>query len=150
MIKLIKPLISIIAGVFLLLNFAGCRQTDKSKILKQYKYDSAKIVSNEIFKKKLDTWVKEGVICYGIVIVNDASGLPLRIKEVNAKVISIQSDKIRMKSLEDIVMAPIKGCTKHSITKGEEWEETEGDLFQTKEESIKFIDTKYPGLRLKQ
>jgi hypothetical protein len=145
-----KLLISIIAGVILLLNMAGCGQSNKSKILEQYIFDESKSGSNEMFKNKLDTWVKEGVTCYGIVIVYNESGLPIRIKEVNAKVISIQSDKIKMKSLEDIVMAPIKGCTKFSITKGEDWDEKEGDLFQTKEEAIKFIDTNYPGLRMKQ
>ncbi len=145
-----KLLISIIAGILLLLNMAGCGRSDKSKILEQYKYDDSKSVSKGIIEQKLGTWVKEGVTCYGIVIVNSENGLPIRIKEVNAKVISIQSDKIRMKSLEDIVMAPVKGCTKFSITKGEDWDETEGDLFQTKEEAIKFIDTKYPGLRIKE
>lgn len=145
-----KQLILIIAGVLLLLNISGCVQSDKSKILAQYKYDESKIITNEVIPHKLDSWVKEGVTCYGIVIVNDESGLPIRIKEVNAKVISIQSDKIRMRSLEDIVAGPIKGCTKFSIRNGEDWDEIEGDLFQTKEEAIKFIDTKYPGLRMKE
>ena len=145
-----KLLISFIAGVILLLNMWGCGQSDKSKILAQYKYDESKITTNEIIPHKLGSWVKEGITCYGIVIVHDESGYPLRIKEVNAKVISIQSDKIKMRSLEDVVMAPVKGCIKFSIRNGEDWDEIEGDLFQTKEEAIKFIDTNYPGLRMKE
>lgn len=144
-----KQLILIIAGVLLLLNISGCGQSDKSKILEQYKYDESKSVTNELIPKKLGSWIKVGITCYGIVIVHDESGFPLRIKEVNAKVISIQSDKIKMRSLEDVVMAPVKGCIKFSIRNGEDWDEIEGDLFQTKEEAIKFIDTNYPNLRVK-
>lgn len=144
-----KPLISFIAGVLLLLNISGCGQNDKSKILEQYKYDVSKSSSTEIIHKKLGSWVKVGITCYGIVIVYNESEIPLRVKEVNAKVISIQPDRVKMKSLENIVMAPVKGCTKFSLSKGEDWDETEGDLFQTKNEAIKFIDTYYPGLRMK-
>lgn len=144
-----KQLILNIAGVLLLLNIWGCGQSDQSKILAQYKYDESKSVSNKIITKKIGAWIKVGIICYGIVIVHDESGLPIRIKEVNSKVLSIQPNKIRMKSLEDIVMTPIKGCTKFSITKGEDWDEKDGDLFQSKEEAIKFIDANYPGLRMK-
>lgn len=144
-----KQLILIIAGVLLLLNITGCGQRDKSKILEKYKYDESKSSLNEIIHNKLGSWVKEGITCYGIVIVHDESGYPLRIKEVNAKVISIQPDKIKMKSLENINLSPVVGCDKFTLKEGEDWDEIEGDLFQTKEEAIKFIDTYYPNLRVK-
>lgn len=144
-----KQLILIIAGALLLLNISGCGQPDKSKILEQYKYDESKIVSKEMIPKNLGSWVKEGISCYGLVIVHDESGYPLRIKEVKAKVISIQPDKIKMKSLENINLSPVVGCNKFTLREGEDWDEIEGDLFQTKEEAVKFIDTYYPNLRVK-
>lgn len=143
-----KQLILIIAGVLLLLYMPGCGQSDKSKILEQYKYES-EVGSNEMIEKKLGSWVREGIDCYGIVIVDDRNGFPLRIKVVHAKVISIQSDKIKMRSLENIDMSPIEGCDKFTLKEGDSWDETEGDLFKTKEEAIKFVDTYYPNLRMK-
>ena len=144
-----RQLILIIAVIFLMLNISGCSQGDKSKILEKYKYDESIGVPTELVRNKIGVWVKEGVICYGIVVVHDESGKPVRVREVRAKVISIEPNKIRMRSLENITMAQVKGCNKYSITVGEDWDELEGDLFQTKEEAIKFIDAKYPGLRMK-
>lgn len=146
--KLMKQLILIIAGVLLFFFMPGCGQSDKSKILEQYKYEP-KEDSNEMIQKKIGSWVKEGIACYGIVIVDDRNGFPLRIKVVHAKVISIQSDKIKMRSLENIDMSPVEGCDKFTLKEGDDWNETEGDLFQTKLEAIKFVDTYYPNLRMK-
>ncbi|HCY40068.1 MAG TPA: hypothetical protein DHV48_01720 [Prolixibacteraceae bacterium] len=148
-LKLMKQLILIIAGIILLLYMPGCGQSDKSKILEQYKYDESKSGSDGIITKKIGSWVKEGITCYGIVIVDDKNGIPLRIKVVHAKVISIDPDKIIMRSLENIDMSPVDGCDKFTLKKGDDWNETEGDLFQTKEDAIKFVDTYYPGLRMK-
>lgn len=144
-----KHLIHIIAIVLLLVNMVGCSQGDKSKILEKYKYDESIRTPNEIVQKKPGAWVKEGVLCYGIVVVNDENKKPLRVKEVHAKVISIEPDKIRMRSLENIMMAQVKGCDKFGIREGEDWDEVDGDIFQTKEEAINLIDAKYPGLRMK-
>ena len=144
-----KQLLLIIAGILLLLNVVGCGRRDMSKTLEQYKYEVSQIDSTKIFKKKLEPWIKEGITCYGIVIVHNLSGVPLRIKEVNAKVIRIEPDKIKMRSLENISLAPIEGCSKFSLEKGEDWDEMEGDIFRTREEAVTFIDNRYPGLRVK-
>jgi hypothetical protein len=45
--------------------------------------------------------------------------------------------------MEDVVIAPIQGCTKVGMKKGEMWDEKEGDLFRTREEAVKYIETKY-------
>jgi len=144
-----KQLILIIAGILLLLNVVGCGRRDMSKTLKQYKYEVSTSDSTKIFRKKLDSWVKEGISCFGIVIVHDLNKVPLRIKEVSTRVISIEPDKIKMRSLENISLSPVNGCDKFSLRKGEDWDEIEGDLFRTREEAITFIDTRYPGLRVK-
>ncbi len=144
----IKKLILVISCILLLLNMMGCGQRNKSKILEQYKNES-KSDTNEQIKRKLDSWVKEGAICYGIVMVRDGNGLPKRLREVKAKISSIQSDKIKMEALEEINMAQIKGCIKVSIKEGENWDETDGELFKTREQAIQYIDANFPGLRLK-
>lgn len=144
-----KQFILVSASLFLLISLFSCGQRDKSKVLGQYKFEESKSVLNETLKKKLGSWVQEGTNCYGIIILRDEDGLPKKLKEIQAKVVSVQPDKIKMKALEEINMSPVKGCSKVGIKKGETWDETEGDLFPTKEEAIQFIDTNYPGLRLK-
>lgn len=146
---MMKSLIFIIAGIVLLLNLWSCSQSDKTKILEQYKYEESKDVSNDLIVKRIGPWVKEGMTCYGIVVVHGENGLAARAKEVKAKVISIQSDKVKMRSLENVIMNQVEGCNKFSLKEGEDWDEIEGDLFQTKEEAIKFIDDNFPGLRMK-
>lgn len=144
-----KQFILVSASLFLLIGLFSCGQRDKSKVLGQYKYEESKTVLNETLKKKLGPWVAEGIDCYGIIILCDENGLPKKLKEIHAKVVSIQPDKIKMKALEDVIMSPVKGCSKIGIKKGETWDETDGDLFQNKEKAIQFIDTNYPDLRRK-
>lgn len=138
-----------IAGILLLLNLVCCNQSDRTKVLEQYQYEKNTGIVNQKADKKIGSWLKEGIICYGIVMVFSIDGMPVRAKEVKAQVISIQPDRIKMKSLENIFLNQVKGCTKYGIVEGEVWDEIEVELFQTKEEAIKFLDTNYPGLRMK-
>lgn len=144
-----KQLILNIACVLLLLNVVGCGQRDKSKILEQYKYDVDTSDSTVSHKKKPVPWLKEGTTCYGIVMVRNENKTPTRIKEVYAKVISIRPENIKMEALEDVYINRLVECNYISLKKGECWDEAEGELFKTREEAIQFIDSKYPGLRMK-
>ncbi len=58
---------------------------------------------------------------------------------MKAKVTTILSDSIKMKALEAVSLAEVKGCTKMGLAKGETWWETEGDLFKTREEALKWL-----------
>ncbi len=145
-----KRMILIITVFSLVTCLADCRQGDKSKIIEQYKYDGDKESLNVKHKKKLESWVKEGTICYGIVMVRDNNGIPIRLMEVHAKVVSIQPEGIKMESLEDLSVNKYVECEKLSLKTGQYWEEVDYDLFRTREEAIKFIDENYPGLRLKR
>jgi hypothetical protein len=136
-------LIAIVAGGML-----SCGSGKKSQQIKDYKYTEEKTVVSGVLQKKVGDWIKEGVTCYGIVILMDKEGVAKKVREIEAKVISIQPDKIKMKAVEDLILAPVAGCSKLGMKKGETWEETEGDLFQTRDEAIKFIDTKYPETQL--
>lgn len=129
------------------LSFAGCGQRDKSKIIEQYKYEEDSSSLNVKYKRKIGDWLKEGINCYGIVMVRDENKVPVRLKEIYAKVISIHSESIKMEILEDVYMNRTIECNKITLKKGESWDELDGELFKTREEAIRFIDTKYPGLR---
>lgn len=139
-----KQLMPIILVVILAGSILSCGSGNKSKQINEYKYTEEKAAVTGVLQKKVGTWIKEGMTCYGIVILVDKNGLPRKAKAIEAKVISIQSDKIKMKAMEDLALAPFEGCTKSGMKKGETWDELEGDLFQTREEAIKYIDTKYP------
>lgn len=139
-----KQLMSIILVVIFAGSILSCGSGNKSKQIKEYKYTEEKAAVTGVLQQKVGTWIKEGMTCYGIVIVTDKDGIPQKVKEIEAKVVSIQPDKIKMKAMEDLALAPFKGCTKSGMKKGETWDEIEGDLFQTRAEAIKHIDTKYP------
>lgn len=139
----------IIAYIILLLNLVGCERSDKIKVLSQYKYEDNSSVLSENTHKKLGSWVKEGITCYGIIMVRDENNPPVRLKEVYAKVISIHSENIKMEALENVFINRTIECNKVNIKKGECWDEVDGELFKTREEAIRFIDDKYPGLRVK-
>lgn len=136
-----------IAVIFFALVLSACQSGNRSKELSQYAYEGDNQILNETLKTKIGGWIHEGATCYGILILQDENGLPKKLKEVKAKVILLESDKIKMKSLEDITLAPVEGCSKLGIRKGETWWETEGDLFLSKEEAVSFINKNYPGLR---
>lgn len=144
-----KQLIFILAWFLLLINAAGCRQYDKSKVIEQYKYSEDISVLKVKYKKEIGTWLNEGTICYGIVMVRDENKRPIRLKEVQAKVISIRSESIKMEVLENVIINPAIECNKVTLKKGECWDEVDGELFKTREEAILFIDDKYPDLRIK-
>ena len=139
-----KQLTSIILVAVFAGSILSCGSGNKSKQIKEYKYTEEKAAVAGGLQKKVGAWIKEGMTCYGIVILTDKDGLPKKVEEIEAKVVSIQPNKIKMKAMEDLVLAPIEGCTKTGMKMGETWDELEGDLFQTRAEAIKHIDTKYP------
>lgn len=132
---------AIILAVIVLFVIFGCGSTDKSKILEKYSEGVAKIKLNDTLQRKLGSWIYEGKECYGLATIIDEEGNVSSLTEVKAVVLIIQNNKIKMKSLERISLAPRPGCPKMAIEKGDTWWEEEGDLFQTREEAIEFGKT---------
>lgn len=126
---------------------SACRSNNREKEIAGYHYEAVDTGLNGQLKTKVGTWIEEGAVCYGILVLPNENGLPKKMKEMKARVVLLAHDQIKMKSMEDIVLAPVEGCSKMGIRKGETWWEKEGELFQTREEAIAFIDTNYPGLR---
>jgi len=132
-----KQLSKIIWGIILLVGFTACGSRDKSKSIENYKTQDSVVKLNEVLQKSVGSWIEEGKECYGIVQLIDKEGNILSMKEIKAVVLIIQNDKIKMKSLEEVSLAPKAGCSKMGIAKGETWWEEEA-LFQTREEAIAY------------
>lgn len=144
-----RQLILTITCIILILSLTHCGEREKSKIIAQYKFEDTSNVSPESTVKKIEPWVKEGITCWGIIMVVNNAGNPVRIKEIQVKVDSIRSESIKLEALEDVILGRTAECDRVSFKKGESWNEVHGDLFKTREEAIHYIDQKYPGLRLK-
>lgn len=117
----------------------NCNSKNKSKEIANYQTAETKLQLNEILEKKAGSWIQEGMDCYGVIIASDTEGNVRGMKTVKAKVLIIQNDRIKMKALEDVSVAPKEGCSKLGISKGETWWEEDGDLFQTREQALKYI-----------
>lgn len=133
-----KKLSVIFFSIAVVIAFQACNSSNKSKEIEKYQYAETKVQLNDVLSKKVGSWIKEGIECYGLVMLTDKDGKVQAVKELKASVLIIQNDKIKMKALEDITLAPKAGCSKMGIAKGETWWEEEGDLFQTREEAIAY------------
>lgn len=117
----------------------GCHTKNRSEEIKNYAYQVKTATLNEKMQLKVGDWVKEGIECYGLVVLVNAEGEQLRGLPVKSKVVSIFADSLKMKALENVSLSPVKGCKKMGLSKGEIWWEKEGDLFKTKEEAEAFL-----------
>lgn len=144
-----KYALFIIACILLIIGTESCGNRDKSKNIASYAFNKDTSVVTAPVARKPEPWVKEGIACWGIVIVVDNAGKPLRMKEVHVKVKSIEPEGIKLEALEDINLGRTIECNKVNFKKGESWNEQHGDLFKTQKEAIQFINSKYPGLRVK-
>jgi len=136
-----KKLTFIFYTIAIIVVLQACNSKDKSKEIAQYEATETKLQLNETLQKKVGSWIKEGTDCYGIVTLSSPDGVIHAAKEVKAKVLIIENDKIKMKALENVSLAPKAGCTKIGVANGDTWWEEEGDLFQTREEALEFIKT---------
>lgn len=96
------------------------------------------VVLNENLGKRVGEWVDEGVECYGIIISTFTDGRTVG-KPVKAKVMSVKTDKIKMKAVESVSIMEAVGCDKLGLDYGETWWETEGDIFRTREDAVNYL-----------
>ncbi len=122
--------------------FQGCNSKKRASEVAGYTYNEKATVTNQTSLKIPGDWVKEDVDCYGILVAVDKEGKQLSGKPIHAKVVSVTATEIKMKALETVSLAEVKGCTKMGLSKGDSWNETEGDLFKTREEAIDFLKKK--------
>ncbi len=117
----------------------ACNSKRRSQEVAGYQYTPKSTELNQQLQAKVGNWIKEGTVCYGLIVVIENEKLRFG-KPVKARVLKISGDNIKMKALEKVsVGAAEKGCSKMGISKGETWLEKDGELFQTKEEAIKYL-----------
>ncbi len=122
---------------FLLVLFlSSCNSSKKSDEVASYSYTEEKVEMSAELKAKMPEWVEEGKICYGLVVQVTEDDKPVKGKAIKAKVVQIGKDAVKMKALESVSLAEVEGCTKMGISKGETWDENDGDFFLTREEAI--------------
>lgn len=145
-----RHFIAYLGGSLLFLLVFGCGKTDKSKILAQYAYQDSVVVHQQIQTVSgSGDWIKKGIVCYGIAVVSNNHLQPIKVREVRAMVVDFVPNGVKMSSLETLFQTEKEACSQYLIIEGEEWTEREGELFKTKEEAIKYVESKYSGLRMK-
>lgn len=97
------------------------------------------VVLNENLQKKVGSWMKKGVECYGIIVGSSKEAGKFIGKSVKCKVISIKPDKIMLKTLESVNLMKSYGCDRLGLSYGDTWWEEEGDIFKTREEADAYL-----------
>ncbi|WP_321345552.1 hypothetical protein [uncultured Draconibacterium sp.] len=117
----------------------GCNSSRKSDEVATYSYQEEKVEMSDAFKAKIPEWVEEGTVCYGLMIQISTDSLPVRGRPIKAKVVQVNKNSVKMKALESVKMEEIKTCSKYLVTKGEVWDEEEGDFYLTEQEAIQAL-----------
>jgi hypothetical protein len=120
----------------------SCRSGRKSEEIKNYDYEEPSAKMNSALENKVGGWINEGAVCYGLVVGIDSDGKVIKGLPVKAKVVTITSDSLKMKALEKVSLAEVKGCSKMGIAKGETWWEKDGDLFKTLDDATAYLKEK--------
>ncbi|WP_297089617.1 hypothetical protein [uncultured Draconibacterium sp.] len=118
------------------LSLFSCNSSNKSEEIASYTYEEKSMEMSDELKALIPEWVEEGTVCYGLMIQLSSDNKPVRARPIKAKVVQINENAIKMKALESVKMAEIKSCSKFLVTKGETWDEKEGQLYLTLEEAI--------------
>lgn len=132
----------LLLAVLISVGLSSCNSNKKSEEIAGYASPNKGVKTEAHSGNKPVGWVKEGAICYGLVVAVNKEGQHLSGKPVKAKVVGINGNEIKMKSMENVSVAEVKGCTKMGLAKGETWLEKNGDLFKTKEEAIQYLKEK--------
>lgn len=126
---------------FFLLNLFlySCNSSNKSEEVASYTYEEKKTEMNDELKAKIPDWVEEGKVCYGLVIQVTNEDKPIKGKPVKAKVVQIDESSVKMKALETVVLDETIDCNLKGITKGQIWDEKDGDLYLTFDDAVEML-----------
>jgi hypothetical protein len=97
---------------------------------------------NDALNKKIGSWAREGVECYGLVVLTNSKQVIQTGKSVKTVIVRINSDSLKVKVLEDVSLGQKKDCNLLGVTVGYTFWESDGDLFQTREEADNFLKSK--------
>lgn len=129
---------------FSVLFVVGCNTKHKSSEVASYKYD-AESDKKQSVNVDVPDWVKEGTICYGLVVQHskEEEYKYKKGKPVKAIVVSIGEHAVKLKALETVSLVKTIGCDQQRIVIGEVWDEVDGDIYKTREEAIEVLKKKH-------
>ena len=118
----------------------SCNSSKNSEEIASYTYQEKEIAMSDAFLVKIPSWVKEGKICYGLVVQVTKENKPVSGKPVKAKVVQIDENSVKMKALETVILFEGTDRNLKGINKGQIWDEKEGDLFLTSDEAVEMLE----------
>lgn len=121
----------------------GCSNSPKPKqVIQEPVLEEEDGKLNDTLQKKIGAWAKEGVECYGLVVLTNSKRVVQSGKSVKTVIVRIKSDSLKVKVLEDVSLGQKKDCNLLGVTVGYTFWESDGDLFQTREEADNFLKSK--------
>jgi hypothetical protein len=126
--------------LFTSLCIISCHSSKNTEEIASYTYQEKQIEMSDALRVKIPDWVKEGKICYGLVIQVTKGGKPNSGKPAKAKVVHIDENSVKMKALETVILYEGPDRNLKGINKGQVWDEKEGDLYHTFDEAVKVLE----------
>lgn len=134
---------TIVFFAILLSILSGCSNSPKPKpVVNEPVMEEENTKLNNALQNKIGAWAKEGVECYGLVVLTNAKKVVESGKSVKTVIVRIASDSVKVKVLEDVTLGKKKDCNLLGVTVGYTFWESDGDLFQTREEADNFLKSK--------
>ena len=130
---------------FLLLviySLTSCHSNPKTTVKPKETYKEEVTKLNDRLNERIGTWAQEGSKCFGLIVLANKDQSVKYGKSIQAVIVSIRNDSLKMKALETINLAKTKDCNKLGISTGSTWWEKEGELFLTREEADNYLKTK--------
>ncbi len=118
----------------------SCNSSKNSEEIASYTYQEKKVEMSDALRIKIPDWVKEGEICYGLVVQVTKEGKPVSGKPVKAKVVQIDENSVKMKALETVILFEGADRNLKGINKGQVWDEKEGDLYLSFDEAVEMLE----------
>ena len=112
------------------------------KNVSKVEYDPRFTVINENASPKIEDWIAEDSIAYGLVIYYDEFNVPQLGKPVKCKVESVSKRGVKCVSLEKVSLFDKFKCNKIGIELGETWYDVPQDMFRTREDAMAFLNLK--------
>ncbi len=126
---------------FLSVLIFACNSSNKRSDV-VYKYIEKVPELSEAMRAKIGDWAEEGLTCYGLMVLVNGNGEIQDGAVIEARIIQFNGDSIKMRSMESLSLKKVEGCDKKGISRGQIWWETDGEIFQTKEEAQDLLDSK--------
>lgn len=139
--NLYKITIPLFLTMFISFNSCKNKPTEPSLIDETLFFFNQDQELNPEVKQKFPDWIKNDMECFSYVkILNDYQKVTAY--PIKCKIIGILRSGVKCRVLENTSYFTELSCGKYDVKVGSIWFETEGELFLTKEETVKSIKEK--------